>query len=51
VAAQSKARTVFDRSNTGIASSNPDRGMDVDSLFSVLCCVVLSCVDRDLAWG
>jgi hypothetical protein len=29
MAAQSKERTVFDRSNTGIVGLNPDRGMDV----------------------
>jgi hypothetical protein len=34
------ARTVFDRSNTGIADSNPDRGMDVCPRFSVLRCPV-----------
>jgi hypothetical protein len=39
VAARSKARTVFDRSNTGIACSNSARGMDVCPGF--LCCVVL----------
>jgi hypothetical protein len=36
VAAQSKARTVFDRSNTGIMGSNPARGMDVCPRFCVL---------------
>jgi hypothetical protein len=29
MAARSKARIVFDRSNTGIVDSNPARGMDV----------------------
>jgi hypothetical protein len=40
VAARSEARTVFDRSNTGITGSNPARGMDVCTHFSVLCCAV-----------
>jgi hypothetical protein len=40
MAAQSEARTVFDRSNTGIAISNPARGRDVCPRFSVLCCPV-----------
>jgi hypothetical protein len=40
VAARSKVRTVFDRSNTGIAGSNPARGMDVFPQVSVLCCPV-----------
>jgi hypothetical protein len=40
MAALSKARTVFDRSNIGIADSNPARGMDVCPRFSVLCCPV-----------
>jgi hypothetical protein len=47
MAARSKARTVFDRSNTGIAGSNPTRGMDVCPRFSVL----LSCVRRGLTSG
>jgi hypothetical protein len=29
MAARSKARTVFDRSNSAIVGSNPSRGMDV----------------------
>jgi hypothetical protein len=29
VAAPSKARTIFDRSNTGIVGSNPARDMDL----------------------
>jgi hypothetical protein len=37
VAARSAAGTVFDRSNTGIAGSNPTRGTDVCPRFSVLC--------------
>jgi hypothetical protein len=37
VAARSNARTVFDRSNTGIVGSNRDRGMDVCPRFSILC--------------
>jgi hypothetical protein len=36
----SKARTAFDRSNTGIVGSNPIRGMGVCPRFSVLCCPV-----------
>jgi hypothetical protein len=40
MAALSKARTVFDRSNIGIAGSNPALGMDVCPRFSVLCCAV-----------
>jgi hypothetical protein len=40
MAAQSKARTAFDRSNTGIAGSNPGRGMDVCPRFAVFCCPV-----------
>jgi hypothetical protein len=39
VAAWSKVRTVFGRSNSGIVGSNPTRGMDVYPLFSVLCSV------------
>jgi hypothetical protein len=34
---RSKARTVFNRSNTGIVDSNPARGMDVCPRSSVLC--------------
>jgi hypothetical protein len=48
IAAQSKARTVFGRSNVGIAGSDPARGMDVCLCFF---CVVLSCVGRSLALG
>jgi len=40
VAVQSKARTVFGRSNTGIVGWNPTRSMDVCLRFSVLCCPV-----------
>jgi hypothetical protein len=40
MAVRSKARTVFDRSNTGIGGSNPAQGMDVCLRFSVLCCPV-----------
>jgi len=36
MAARSKARTVFDLSNTGIVASNPIRGMDVCLRFCVL---------------
>jgi hypothetical protein len=48
VAARSKARTVFGRSNIGIAGLNPARGMVVCARFF---CVVLSCVSRGLASG
>jgi hypothetical protein len=41
----SKPCTVYDRSNIGIAGSNPSRGMDVSAFFFV----VLSCVGRSLA--
>jgi len=37
MAAQSRTRAVFNRSNTGIVGSNPARGMDVCAGFSVLC--------------
>jgi hypothetical protein len=37
MAARSKARTAFNRSNTGIMGSNPARSMDVCPRFSVLC--------------
>jgi hypothetical protein len=40
VAKQSKASTVYDRSNIGIAGSNPASGMDVCLHVSVLCCPV-----------
>jgi hypothetical protein len=40
MAAQSKARTVFGRSNIGIAGSNPSGDMDVCPRLSVLCCPV-----------
>jgi hypothetical protein len=40
MAERSKACTVYDRSNIGIASSNPSRSMDVCPRFSVLCCPV-----------
>jgi len=36
VAVLFKARTVFDRSNTKIAGSNPARGMDMCPCFSML---------------
>jgi hypothetical protein len=48
MAAQSKPRSVFGRSNTGIVGSNPARGMDVCPRFF---CVVPSCVGRGLATG
>jgi hypothetical protein len=40
MAAQSKARTVFNRSNTGIMGSDPARDMNVCPRFSVLYCPV-----------
>jgi len=40
VAARSKARTVFNRSNSGIVVSNPARAMDVCPCLRVLCCSV-----------
>jgi hypothetical protein len=46
VAARSKARTVSDHSNAGIAGSNPAQ-VCVSSFF----CVVLPCVGRGLASG
>jgi hypothetical protein len=49
MAARSKARTVFARSNSGIVGSNPTQGMDVCvCLFSV--CVVL-CVGSGFVAG
>jgi len=41
MAKQSKASTVYNRSNTGIAGSNPAWGMHVCPRVSVLCCPVL----------
>jgi hypothetical protein len=40
MAARSNARTVFDRSNTGVLGSNSARGMDMCPCFFVLCCPV-----------
>jgi hypothetical protein len=40
VVARSEARTVFDRSKTGIVGSNPAGGMGVCPRFSVLYCPV-----------
>jgi hypothetical protein len=40
VAERSRACTVYDRSNIGIAGSNPPSGMDVCQRVSVLCCPV-----------
>jgi hypothetical protein len=40
MAERSKAWTVYDRSNIGIAVSNPASGMDVRPRVSVLCCPV-----------
>jgi hypothetical protein len=47
VAAWSKARKVFARSNTGIVGSNPNQGMDV----RVSSVIVLSCVGSGLVTG
>jgi hypothetical protein len=41
IAEQSKAGTVYDCLNIGIAVSNPAWGMDVCPRVSVLCCPVL----------
>jgi hypothetical protein len=41
MAEQSKACTVYDRLNIGIAGSNPAQGMDMCPRFSVLCWPVL----------
>jgi len=38
MAARSKARNVFDRSNTEIVGSNSTRGMDGCPHFCMLCC-------------
>jgi hypothetical protein len=46
MAARSKARTVFGRSNTGIVGSNPAWGMDVCPPFSVLCSVQVQALRR-----
>jgi hypothetical protein len=48
MAARSKARTDFNRSNIGIVGSNPARGMEVSSASF---CIVLSCVCSGLATG
>jgi hypothetical protein len=48
MAARSKARTVFDRSNTGIVGLNSARGMGACPRF--LCCAVL-CAGSGLATG
>jgi hypothetical protein len=40
VAARSKARNVFARSNTGIVGSNPTRGMDVCPRFFCVCVIL-----------
>jgi hypothetical protein len=40
MAERSKAGTVYDRSNIGIAGSNPALGMDMCPRVSVLCCPV-----------
>jgi hypothetical protein len=44
--ARSEPRTVFGRSNNGIAGSNPARGMDVCRRFSVLCCPCIGLIPR-----
>jgi hypothetical protein len=48
--ARSEARTVFDRSNTGITGSNPAGGRMYVCMYAFFC-VVLSCVGRGLASG
>jgi hypothetical protein len=40
MAARCKARTVFNRSNTGIVGSNPARGTEMCPRFSALYCPV-----------
>jgi hypothetical protein len=50
LAARSKARTVFARSNAGIMGWNPTQGMDVCIVCVYSACVVL-CVGRGLAKG
>jgi hypothetical protein len=40
MAERSEASTVYDRSNMGIAGSNPAGGMNVCPRFPVLCCPV-----------
>jgi hypothetical protein len=40
MAERSETRTALGRSKTGIADSNPARGMDVCLRLSVLCCPV-----------
>jgi hypothetical protein len=49
VAAGSKARTIFARSNTGVMDSNPTRSMDV--CLRLICDCVFLCVGRGLATG
>jgi hypothetical protein len=44
VAAQSKACTVFTRSEVGIVCSNPTQGMDVWFVYARFSVFVLSCV-------
>jgi hypothetical protein len=48
VAARSKARTVFARSNAGIVVSNPTQGMDC-RFVCIYCVRVVLCVGRGLA--
>jgi hypothetical protein len=47
VAARSKARTVFARSNTGIVGSNPTQGMD--ACLHLFCFCVVLCAGSGLA--
>jgi hypothetical protein len=49
VATQSKARSVFARSNAWIMGSNPTQVMDV--CVSLFCVCVVLCVVRGLATG
>jgi hypothetical protein len=48
VAAQSKTRDAFARSNIGIVRSNPTRGIDISLRFSIL---LMSYVGSGLAMG
>jgi hypothetical protein len=49
MAAQSKAWTIFARSNTGVVGSNPTLGMDVCVRLFLVCAVL--CVGSGLATG
>jgi hypothetical protein len=49
LATHSNAWTIFDRSNAGVVSSNPTRGMDV--CVRLFCVYVVLCVNRRLVTG